>query len=45
MKLLKVGVRYCVRHHGIANEDDSACDFADNDAACQFRELYRKARA
>lgn len=52
-RLVKVGVRYCVLHDGVANEDDAACDFAENDVfldhmeearVCRFRELYRKER-
>ena len=26
--LIPVGVGYCIRHHGILNEDDHRCDFA-----------------
>lgn len=51
-RLVKVGVRYCLTHDGVANEDDYACDFARSDAdwlgddpkGCRFRELYRKVR-
>lgn len=44
-RFVTVGVRYCVMHHGIANEDDHACDFArGEDGACDFRQLYRKER-
>lgn len=40
MKFNKVGVRYCVRHHGIANEDMDDCDFSDHEeGACRFRQL------
>jgi hypothetical protein len=42
-RLVTVGVRYCLTHNGIANEDDYVCDFADG-GACNFRELYRKER-
>ena len=53
MKTIKVGVRYCVLHDGIANEDDYSCDFSHDDhdgrdgepRVCDFRELYRKVRA
>jgi hypothetical protein len=43
MKFNKVGVRYCIRHHGIANEDDTVCDFShDETGRCTFRQLgYR----
>lgn len=47
MKTVKVGVRYCLKHDGIANEDDSVCDFHRIDGGeggCDFRELYRKER-
>ena len=27
----EVGVRYCVQHHGIANEDDTECDYKRSD--------------
>ena len=48
-RLVKVGVRYCLSHNGIANEGDHVCDFFDPQrddlpAACNFRELYRKER-
>jgi hypothetical protein len=37
-----VGVRYCVEHQGVANEDDQVCDFSrGEDRACRFRQLYR----
>lgn len=48
-----VGVRYCVQHHGIANEDDDECDFKGRGRGayglepfpCNFRELgYLKAK-
>jgi hypothetical protein len=46
---VSVGVRYCLEHEGIANEDDEVCDFSsvrmmrssDEDRACRFRQLYR----
>lgn len=46
-RLVKVGVRYCIEHDGIANEDDYDCDFRQEGHAtmgrvCDFRELYRK---
>ena len=47
LKRVQVGVRYCVNHEGIANEDMEVCDFADGVAhdglpvACAFRNLYR----
>jgi hypothetical protein len=46
-KLIKVGVRYCIKHDGVANEDDNQCDFGridDAETICVFRELYRKQR-
>lgn len=41
MRFTKVGVRYCVLHDGVANEDDASCDFArhDDTRACRFRQL------
>jgi len=45
--LVDVGVRYCVTHDGIANEDDDVCDFSRHeviDRRCVFRALYRKVR-
>lgn len=45
MRLVKVGVRYCLEHDGLANEDDDKCDFSCGwPGACRFRELYRKER-
>lgn len=42
-RLIKVGVRYCVRHEGIANDDDTVCDFhGHDDTVCVFRCLYRR---
>lgn len=44
-QLVKVGVRYCVKHNGIANEDDHLCDFnrpIGEIGACDFRQLYRR---
>lgn len=28
MRLIEVGASYCIRHHGLLNEDDERCDFA-----------------
>lgn len=40
-----VGVRYCLAHHGIANEDMDECDFAVGESgACKFRQLGYRAR-
>lgn len=45
MRLVKVGVRYCLAHDGVANEDDDKCDFSRGwPGRCVFRELYRKER-
>lgn len=46
--LKSAGVRYCVVHHGIANEDDEECDFAhdggeNEDQWCDFRDLVYEA--
>lgn len=39
--LIKVGVRYCVSHGGIANDGDEVCDFHDlSDAECDYRQLF-----
>ncbi len=38
-----VGVAYCVRHHGVLNEDDEVCDFArldDDESECVSRPLF-----
>jgi hypothetical protein len=44
-RLVKVGVRYCLTHNGLANEDDILCDFnRSTRERCDFRELYRKER-
>lgn len=43
MSGVEVGVRYCVTHHGIANEDDDVCDFygaAGTEGDCEFRALF-----
>lgn len=39
---VEVGVRYCVAHHGIANEDDEVCDFTPDRQIedCDFRQLW-----
>ncbi len=39
-----VGVSYCTLHHGIANEDDSRCDFADNPRPCVLVDLIQRPR-
>lgn len=39
-----VGVSYCTLHHGIANEDDRRCDFADNPRPCVLVELIQRPR-
>lgn len=43
-RLIEVGVFYCPLHAGVANEDDSMCDFCDDDNMCDLRPLYYKER-
>jgi hypothetical protein len=40
-----VGVRYCVTHHGLMEEDMSNCDMVEptDDTPCDLRELVYKA--
>ena len=52
MRFNKVGVRYCIEHDGIANEDDDECDFGRPDPrglyevkACKFRQLGYRTRS
>jgi hypothetical protein len=38
---VQVGVRYCVNHDGVANEDDEYCDFyRDEPDPCDLRQLW-----
>jgi hypothetical protein len=48
MNIHHVGVDYCLTHHGIRNEDEHVCDFADDgldpvdgedEPECDLREL------
>lgn len=42
LKFNAVGVYYCTRHHGVMNEDEETCDFADDDLderKCERRRL------
>lgn len=39
--LVTVGIRYCIAHHGLMEEDMSRCDNAEplDDSDCDLREL------